>query len=90
VWSLIFGGDGVIYRGAQIQTNSNKNRKPIQKTENCKKTDFFWMCLDVLFLKSLDRIGFRIDFSKPIRTKPHAYILIPIYIFISMNIYLGW
>jgi hypothetical protein len=41
VWSLIFGGDGVIYRGAQIQTNSNKNRKPIQKTENCKKLIFF-------------------------------------------------
>jgi hypothetical protein len=35
-------------RGVQIQTNSNKNRKPIQKNQKPQKTEVFWMCLDVL------------------------------------------
>jgi hypothetical protein len=35
-------------RGAQIKTNPNKNREPIKKNRKLQKTEFFWMCLDVL------------------------------------------
>ncbi|KAK2417496.1 hypothetical protein QL285_039791 [Trifolium repens] len=50
---LMVGG-----RGAQIQTNPNKNRKPIQKNRKSQKNEYFLMCLDVLFVKTAgsDRI----------------------------------
>jgi hypothetical protein len=41
-----------VTRGAQIQTNSNKNRKLIQKNRKPQKTEYFWMCLDFLFVKT--------------------------------------
>jgi hypothetical protein len=35
-------------KGAQIQTNPNKNRKPIGKNQKLQKIEYFWKCLDVI------------------------------------------
>jgi hypothetical protein len=48
----------VMSRGAQFYTNLNENRKPIQKNQKPQKFEYFWICLDVLFVKTArsDRI----------------------------------
>jgi hypothetical protein len=74
-------------RGVQILTNSNKNCKLIQKKWKLQKIEFFWMCLDILLWKSLDRISDLFFKTNPNRIKPHTYILILINLFISMKIY---
>lgn len=71
-------------RGVQIQTDPNKNHKPVKK--NRKKKTKIIECVWMSFYKNRSiRIRFQIDFSKPIQTKlNHMYIFLCLFVFISM------
>jgi hypothetical protein len=74
----------VLLFDVEIQTDSNKNW--FIKIQNCKKKKnrIFLNVFGCPFVKPLNRISdwfFKTDSN---RTKPHAYILICIYLFISM------
>ena len=64
VWMSFIG----VFKSKPIQ---NKTANQLKKTENRKKPNIFG-CVWMLFWKNrYDRIGFRIAFSKPNRTKPN-------------------
>jgi hypothetical protein len=84
-YGIFFVGD------VQIQTDPNKKYIDREQPKTTKNLIFLkvFQCLFVKIKPDPNQaeyffIGFWIDFSKPIQIKPHTYILILIYLFISM------